>query len=419
VLVAAMVTSSVDRRASAEVQRLNQELERRVAERTLQLEEVNQALRKEIIERERTADELRKQKEVFQTIFEDIPVMIGFVSKDGHIELVNPEWERTMGWTLAEIQGPNRGVFAEFFPDPEYRQIVRKLIAAATGKWTDFKVRVRDGRVIDVATAFVLLSDGSSLGIGKDITDWKSTQAALQEAQENLARVTRVVAMGELAATIAHEVNQPLTAIVTNANFCLRELGGGAQKLEKLREAIAEIVSDGTRASAVISRIRALLKKASTHSVNLDINEVIHEVTTLLRNETARNLVELQLDLAADLPLVLGDRVQLQQVLINLAMNGIEAMRAVNGRQRRLVIKSERHGDGVLVQVEDSGLGVAPEVAERIFEPFFTTKTEGLGMGLAISRSIVESHGGKLSLVPASESTLFQFFLPIDRNGGS
>jgi PAS domain S-box-containing protein len=419
VIVAAMVTSSVDRRASVEVQRLNQNLEQRVAERTLQLEEVNQALRKEIVERKRTEDELRKQKEVLQNIFEDIPVMIGFVGKDGHLELVNPEWQRTLGWTQEEIREPGLDIYAELFPDPEYRQVFFEVVAASTGEWTDLKVKVRDGRVIDVAAAFVLLSDGSSLGIGKDITEWKRTQAALHEAHGNLARVTRVVAMGELAATIAHEVNQPLTAIVTNANFGLRELAEARPHLEKLREAIAEIVSDGTRASAVISRIRALLKKSSTSGVDLDINEVIHEVTTLLRNETARNLVELQLDLAADLPLVLGDRVQLQQVLINLAMNGVEAMRAVNGRQRRLVIKSQRHGDGVLVQVEDSGPGVAPELAERIFEPFFTTKTEGLGMGLAISRSIVESHGGKLSLVPASESTLFQFLLPIDRNGGS
>src|ERR1700688_4197804 len=288
------------------------------------------------------------------------------------------------------------------------------------GGGAKLKIRVRDGRVIDVAAAFVLLSDGSSLGIGKDITDWKSTQAALQEAQENLARVTRVIAMGELAAAIAHEVNQPLAAIVTNANFCLRELGGGAQKLEKLREAIAEIVSDGTRASAVISRIRALLKKASPDGVRLDINEVIQEVTTLLRNEIARNRVELQLDLAADLPLVFGDRVQFQQVVINLAINGIEAMHAVDDGPRRLAIKSERHGDGVLIQVHDSGPGIEPELADRIFEPFFTTKAEGTGMGLSISRSIIESHGGHLSLAPgSSEGAVFQFTLPINPNDAS
>src|ERR1700686_4864648 len=224
VIVAAMVTSSVDRGMSREVQRLNQNLEQRVAERTLQLEAVNQALRKEIVDRKRTEDELKKQKEVFQKIFEDIPVMIGFVGKDGHLELVNPEWQRTLGWTQEEIREPGLDIYAKLFPDPEYRRVFFDVVAASTGEWTDLKVNVRDGRVIDVAAAFVLLSDGSSLGIGKDITEWKRTQAALHEAHGNLARVTRVAAMGELAATIAHEVNQPLTAIVTNANFGLREL---------------------------------------------------------------------------------------------------------------------------------------------------------------------------------------------------
>jgi PAS domain S-box-containing protein len=420
VLMAAVVTSSVEMRRTATVRLLNQELESRVVERTRQFEAVNQALRKEIAERKRTEDELRKQKEVFQRIFEDIPVMIGFVGKDGRIELVNPEWQRTLGWTQEEIREQDLEVYAELFPDPEYRRVVSEAIAASTGEWTNLKVNVRDGRVIDVAAAFVLLSDGSSLGIGKDITEWKRTQAALHEAHRNLARVTRVVAMGELAATIAHEVNQPLTAIVTNANFGLRELAEARPHLEKLREAIAEIVCDGTRASAVISRIRALLKEASPNGVNLDINEVIQEVTTLLRNEIARNRVELQLDLAADLPLVFGDRVQLQQVLINLAINGIEAMHAVDDRPRRLAIKSERQGDGVLVQVKDSGIGLDPDQVVRIFEPFFTTKAEGIGMGLSISRSIMESHGGRLSLVPgSSKGAVFQFTLPIKPNDAS
>src|ERR1700688_1785305 len=162
------------------------------------------------------------------------------------------------------------------------------------GGGAKLKIRVRDGRVIDVATAFVLLSDGSSLGIGKDITDWKSTQAALQEAQENLARVTRVVAMGELAAAIAHEVNQPLAAIVTNASFCIRHLASTSPNSEQLREAISEIVNDGTRASSVISRIRALLQKSPAERIAVDINQIIQEATTLLHGELTRNGVSLR-----------------------------------------------------------------------------------------------------------------------------
>ncbi len=234
---------------------------------------------------------------------------------------------------------------------------------------------------------------------------------ALQEAQAKLARVTRVHAMGELAAAIAHEVNQPLTAIVTNGNFCLRKLAGGGWNLEEVREAIAEIVNDGTRASTVISRIRTLLVKGASERAELDINEVIQEVTGLIRSELARNRIALLTDLTADLR-VRGDRVQLQQVLINLIMNAVEAMRTSTGSTRELLIRSAKNPDGVLVQVQDSGPGMEPEVADRIFEPFFTTKAEGIGMGLSISRSIVESHGGRLRVVAEPNGALFEFTVP-------
>jgi len=235
----------------------------------------------------------------------------------------------------------------------------------------------------------------------------------LLEAQANLARVTRVVAMGELAAAIAHELNQPLAAIVRNGNFCLRELTGGRQNVAKLREAIAEIVNDGTRASTVISRIRTLLVKGAPDRAELDINEVIQDVTRLLRNELSRNRVSLRTDLAADLPRPLADRVQVQQVLINLIMNGIDAMRNLTDQPRELLIKSAKSPDGVLVQVQDSGSGLDPEQIGQVFEPFFTTKAEGIGMGLSISRSIVESHGGRLWAAGApTDGAIFQFTLP-------
>jgi C4-dicarboxylate-specific signal transduction histidine kinase len=220
--------------------------------------------------------------------------------------------------------------------------------------------------------------------------------------------------MGELAAAIAHEVNQPLTAIVTNASFSLRQLKISNPNLDELRAAITEIVNDGTRASAVISRIRGLLVTGSSRRTELEINEIIQEVITLLRNELTRNRVYLRTELAANLPRVQGDPVQLQQVLINLILNAIEAMRLSTEQPRKLVIRSAKNSDGVLVQVQDSGPGIEPARATRIFEPFFTTKTEGIGMGLAISRSIIESHGGQLSLLSAFRGALFQFILPID-----
>jgi C4-dicarboxylate-specific signal transduction histidine kinase len=222
--------------------------------------------------------------------------------------------------------------------------------------------------------------------------------------------------MGELAATIAHEVNQPLTAIVTNGQFCLRRLDGATTNLHDLRPAITEIVNDGTRASAVISRIRGLLAKTSDRT-ELDINQVIQDVTSLLRNEFTRNRVLLHTKFATDLPRVLGDSVQLQQVLINLIMNAIEATRTSANRRREVLIRSAKNPDSVLVQVQDSGPGIEPGLANRIFEPFFTTKAKGVGMGLSISHSIIESHGGRLGIVSSSTGALFEFTLPTDGAG--
>jgi len=226
--------------------------------------------------------------------------------------------------------------------------------------------------------------------------------------------ITDVVAMGELAAAIAHEVNQPLTAIVTNGNFCLRTLGSATSNPDELRAAIRGIVNDGTRASAVISRIRGLLTKEAPNRTELDINQIIQDITILLRNEFTRNRVSLRADLASDLPQVPGDPVLLQQVLINLIMNAIEATRTSTNGRREILIRSAKNPDDVLVQVQDSGPGIKPELADRIFEPFFTRKAKGIGMGLSISHSIIESHGGRLGIAPSSTGALFEFTLPID-----
>jgi NO-binding membrane sensor protein with MHYT domain/nitrogen-specific signal transduction histidine kinase len=241
---------------------------------------------------------------------------------------------------------------------------------------------------------------------------------ALSEARLEVAREARLEIMGELTASIAHEINQPLTAIVTNGEFCLRNLSSGRPDQKRLREAVTEIVHDGNRASSIISRIRALMKGAHEHA-QLDINNLIQKVLDLTQNEITSNHISLRTNLAADLPLVRGDPIQLQQVLINLVTNSIDAMRGVTNRPRELLIRSARSPDGVLIEVQDSGSGVDPDELERIFEPFFTTKQEGLGMGLSISRSIIESHGGRLGIVPSSTGALFEFTLPTDDAGVS
>jgi C4-dicarboxylate-specific signal transduction histidine kinase len=220
--------------------------------------------------------------------------------------------------------------------------------------------------------------------------------------------------MGELAASIAHEVNQPLTAVTNNANACLRLLARHNLDPEVLRRALEEIVADGTRASAVIAGIRAFVKKAPpAEKSELDINEVIQEVLALARRELSENQVLLEPQLTKALPLVLGDRVQLQQVLLNLIMNAIEAMTAVTDRPRVLWVRSEVDESGdVLVAVRDSGTGFDLE-GDRVFAPFFTTKANGMGMGLTISRSLVEIHGGRLWATPNSpHGAIFSFTLP-------
>jgi PAS domain S-box-containing protein len=422
VIMAAMVTSSVERRAAAGVQRLNQELERRVAERTLQLEAVNQALRKEIAERERAQEAVRRSEDRLRLVVDTLPAMVWSKLPEGSADFLNQRFREYTGFTLEE--GLGWGWRNAFHPEDRAEEEWRAAFAAGEPFEKEARLRRADGvyRWFLLRAAPLRDERGNVVkwyGTTTDIEDRRRAEEALQEAQDKLAHVTRTQAMGELAAAIAHEVNQPLTAIVTNAGFSLRQLKGSTANLDELRTAITEIVNDATRASAVISRIRGLLAKGSPRRMELDINKVIQEVITLLRNELTRNRVSLRTDFASNLAPVSGDPVQLQQVLINLVVNAIEAMRLYTDRTRELRIRSAKNAHGILVQVQDSGPGIKPELADGIFEPFFTTKAEGIGMGLAISRSIIESHGGQLSLVSASQGTLFQFILPINPKDAS
>jgi len=224
----------------------------------------------------------------------------------------------------------------------------------------------------------------------------KHAEEARREAQAELARVSRITTMGELTASLAHEVNQPIAAAVTSANSCIRWLAADVPNLDKARAAAMRIVKDGTRAAEIISRIRLLFQKGAPQQELVNVNELIGGMIVLLRGEATRYSMSVRTDLAADLPEVLADRVQLQQVLMNLMINGIDAMKNVDGT-RLLTIKSQRtEKDQVLVCVSDTGVGLPPEQADRIFDAFFTTKPHGTGMGLRICRSIVESHGGRL-----------------------
>jgi C4-dicarboxylate-specific signal transduction histidine kinase len=242
-------------------------------------------------------------------------------------------------------------------------------------------------------------------------------EISLREAQSNLAHVSRLTTIGELAVSIAHEVNQPLTAIINNANACLALLPSEAKHLAELRDALSDIVTDADRASAVIARIRALVENVPPQKSRLNINETIGEVIALARVELSRNRVLLQTRLAIDLPPIMGDRIQLQQVILNLIINAIEAMSGVTERPRELLVSSEKMNipkESVLVSVADSGSGLNRKNLEQIFDAFYTTKPNGLGMGLSISRSIVKAHGGWLrAMTNVPKGALFQFALPI------
>jgi C4-dicarboxylate-specific signal transduction histidine kinase len=248
----------------------------------------------------------------------------------------------------------------------------------------------------------------------KEILDRKSAEEALREAQADLAHVTRVMTMGELMASIAHEVNQPLAAVTTNGNACLRWLARDPPDLEEARECLRRIIRDGNRAGGVIARIRALVKKSPPAKAPLDLSDTIQEVLTMITTEARQHRVAVWTDLAAGLPLVRSDRLQVQQVLLNLVMNSIEAMQAVTDRPRELGIRTQPHeSDTVLVTVQDTGIGLDPQSITRLFESFYTTKPEGMGLGLSISRSIIEAHGGRLWATPNDGSgATFQFTLP-------
>jgi PAS domain S-box-containing protein len=281
----------------------------------------------------------------------------------------------------------------------------------------EYRMIAADGRVVWLRDLVTVVMEGDRVtrvrGLMVDLTNRKQAEEALRQAQSDLAHVNRVTTMGELTASLAHEVNQPIAAAVTNANTGLRWLAANPPNVEEARAAATRIVKDGTRAAEIVSRIRLLFKKGTPVRELVDVNELIREMIVVLRGEATRYSISVRTELGADLPQVMGDRVQLQQVLMNLMINGIDAMKEVDGT-RELIIKSQRtENEQVLVSVSDTGAGLPPQQADQIFTAFFTTKQHGTGMGLRISRSIIESHGGRLWAADNSpRGASFYFTLP-------
>jgi PAS domain S-box-containing protein len=291
--------------------------------------------------------------------------------------------------------------------------------ATAEKRGHDFEYRMiaADGRVVLLRDLVTVVVEDNRVtrvrGVMVDLTNRKRAEEALRQAEADLAHINRVTTMGEMTASLAHEVNQPIAAAVTNANTCLRWLAGETPNLEEARAAAMRIVKDGTRAAGIISRVRLLFKKGIPERELVDVNEVIEEMIVLLRSQATRYSVSIRTELAPGLPQVMGDRVQLQQLMMNLIVNGIDAMKDVD-ETRELAIQSQRaENEQLQIIVSDTGLGLPPKQADQIFNAFFTTKVHGTGMGLSISRSIVESHGGRLWAAGNSpRGASFYFTLP-------
>ncbi len=364
--------------------------------------------------------EAKEAENKAQLIIDTVPGLIWHARPDGSFDFISRRWLEFAGQT--SVQKLSEGWSAQIHPD-EIDQ-VRARWASAVAEVKPFEVEARfrrfDGEYRWLLVQALPLLDGSGNLLGWygndiDIHDRKQTEEALRQAQGELAHVNRVTTMGELTAALAHEVNQPIGAAVTNAESCLSWLAADNPNIEEARAAAGNIVRDGMRAAEIITRIRRLFKKDTSLRELVDVNEVIREMIGILRNEATRYAISIRTELAADLPPVMGDRVQLQQVVMNLMLNSIDAMKAMDGR-RDLDIRSGRTDDeAVMVSVRDTGVGLPPQPADRIFDAFFTTKPDGTGMGLSISRAIIAAHGGRLwAAANAPCGAVFHLTVPVE-----
>jgi PAS domain S-box-containing protein len=333
-----------------------------------------------------------------------LPVSAWTLKPDGTPDFVNQVWIEFSGQTVEFVRSrPEAWMTAVH---PEDREMAAKSFWEGVHSGQGFAFETRSLRSQDGTYRWhlqqaVALRDAEGkvlkfVGTTTDIDDQKRTEEALREAQGDLARINRVTTMGELAASLGHELSQPISGVVTNANVGLRTLGRDNPNLDEVRGVFARIVRDAQRATEIIGRIRSQFQKGAPKQQTLDVNDLIPETIALLRDQAVRYNISLRTELATNLPRIVGDCVQLQQVMMNLIVNGIEAMKEVDGI-REMIIRSQRaENEKIFVSISDTGIGIPPQLAEQIFDPFFTTKPHGTGMGLRISRSIIEAHGGRL-----------------------
>jgi PAS domain S-box-containing protein len=353
-----------------------------------------------------------------------IPQQIWEATAEGAIDSCNRRLLDYAGRPIEQMQGERFLETIHSEDREDFHRRWREALSAGKPFEGEWRVRGADGGYRWFFTRAVPLrgQDGKILrwyGTNTDIEQRHQAEQALKHTQAEVAHLARVLSMGELTASIAHEISQPLTAVVSHGQACLEWLAARPPNLDRARDTVDRIVQDGTRAGAVLERIKALYGKEALAKGPLDLNEVIQEVTVFLKDESIQRHVSVRTELGADLPQINGDRVQLQQVLLNLMVNGMDAMTGIDGQTKEIVVSSRKEGtEKVLVSVEDHGAGIPPEAAEKIFDPFFSTKPRGIGMGLSISRSIVESHEGRLWASPRpAGGTIVQFEIPIRAAG--
>ena len=364
-----------------------------------------------------TIQELRLQAGLLQ----HLPVSAWTLKPDGTPDFVNQVWLEFAGQTLDFVRSHPEAWMTAIHP--EDREAASRIFWEGVRSGQDFAFETRSLRSLDGTYRWhlqqaVVVRDAEGkvlrfVGTTTDIDDQKRAEQALRQAQADLARINRVTTMGELTASLAHEISQPISGAITNASVCLRKLCRDEPDLDEVRGAVSRIERDTKRAAEIIARIRSQFERGALRRASVDVNEINRETVSLLRGEAMRHNITIRTELANDLPPTVADRLQVQQVAMNLIVNAIEAMKDVDGK-RELVVRSQRaDGEQVLVSVSDTGVGLTPEVAELMFEPFFTTKPHGTGMGLHISRSIIESHGGRLWATSSpGEGATFHLIMP-------
>jgi PAS domain S-box-containing protein len=395
-----------------EQKRLADELDRQVAQRTRELAAANEELKQEIAEHKRS--EARKA-----AILDSALDCIVTIDHQSCITEFNPAAERIFGHRRGDVVGKQ---LAEVIIPPSLRELHQRGFARflATGEASVIGRRIEmtamraNGEEFPVELAITRIpSDGppSFTGYLRDITERQRSEEALALVRSELAHVARVTSLGALTASIAHEVNQPLSGIITNAGTCLRMLAADPPNVDGARETARRTLRDGNRASEVIRRLRALFSKKAAVAEAVDLNQAAQEVIALTSSELQRNRVILRTEFAEDLPPLTGDRVQLQQVVLNLILNAADAMNGIEDRPRQLLIRTERQEDQLCLSVRDTGVGF--ESQDRLFDPFYTTKEHGMGIGLSVSRSIIESHHGRLwAAVNDGPGATFLFSVP-------